>query len=40
MQTVEFLRIQLWDFKAEASGQMAISALMILTALYLLRRQK
>lgn len=33
----DILRIQLWEMHAEASGHMAIAALMVIVAVYLLR---
>jgi len=33
----DILRIQIWELSAEASGHMAIAALMVIVAVYLLR---
>ncbi len=33
----DILRIQIWELSAEASGHMAIAALMVIAAVYLLR---
>lgn len=33
----DILRIQLWDMSAEASGHMAIAALMVIVVMYLMR---
>lgn len=36
----DILRIRLWEFQAEASGQLAIAALLVIAALYLLRQRR
>lgn len=39
MQAADILRISVWEFQAEASGQVAIAALVVIAALYLWRRR-
>lgn len=36
----DILRIRLWEFQAEASGQMAIAALLVIAVLYLYRKRR
>ncbi|WP_259667249.1 hypothetical protein [Rhizobium lentis] len=40
MQTADILKITIGEFQAEASGQMAIAALLVIAGLYLLRRDQ
>lgn len=39
MQSVDILRIKFLDFQAEANGQIAIAALIVIAVVYLLRRR-
>lgn len=40
MQSIDILRIKFLDFQAEANGQIAIGALIIIAAVYLLHRRR
>lgn len=39
MQTADILKITFGNIQAEASGQMAIAALLVIAGLYLMRRR-